>query len=162
MSMGAYEEALADPHALRCKFCGEPGLYWAQRETADRTLWVLKDADTHQDHRCDEYKEAVSMKEGDIRKKLKARVEAYGGEIRAVAWLGRKHAPDVLALFQAGHDWFTGSEKDGTHVFVETKKPGKDATEAQAREHQRMRDAGCTVLVITTEEELNAWLPPRP
>jgi hypothetical protein len=100
------------------------------------------------------------VKEGSIREKLKARVEAYGGEIRAVAWLGRKNAPDVLALFQAGHDWFTGNAKDGTHVFVETKRPGKAATEAQAREHERMRDAGCVVLVISNEQELDAWLPP--
>ena len=100
------------------------------------------------------------IKEGNIRDKLKKRVEAYGGEIRAVSWLGRSNAPDVLCLFQAGHDWFTGNEMDGKHVFVETKRPGKDATEAQAREHERMRAAGCVVLVITNEQELDAWLPP--
>jgi len=101
------------------------------------------------------------VKEGDIREALKARVESYGGEIRAVSWLGRRHAPDVLCLFPSGHDWFTGSPHDGRHIFVETKRPKKDATEAQAREHARMREAGCTVHVITNLEELDAWLPPR-
>ncbi len=107
------------------------------------------------------------VKEGNIRDLLKARVEAYGGEIRAVSWLGRSHAPDVLALFPgdsacvAYANRFDGSGRNhrGMHTFIETKRPGKDATEAQAREHTRMRDAGCDVLVITNENELNRWLP---
>ncbi len=107
------------------------------------------------------------VRESLIRKKLKARVEAYGGEIRAVSWLGRKHAPDVLALFPpAAEDsspmTWGGSFRPvgGMHFFVETKRPGKDATAAQAREHERMRAALCVVLVITNEQELDAWLPP--
>ena len=88
------------------------------------------------------------MRERDIRKALKARVEAYGGEIRAVSWLGRRNAPDVLVLMP------------GAHIFIETKRPGKDATGAQAREHERLRAAACVVHVITTIEELDAWLPP--
>lgn len=94
------------------------------------------------------------MRERDIRKALKARVESYGGEIRAVSWLGRRNAPDVLCGFPCGPC------HGGVSVFVETKRPGKDATEAQAREHERMRSWGCIVLVITTIEELDAWLPP--
>lgn len=104
--------------------------------------------------------------EGDLRKKLKARVEAYGGEIRAVAWLGRRNAPDVLALFPAGSlfmekvfDW-QEEGAESAHPFVETKAPKKGPTDAQAREHERMRAAGCTVLVISTEAQLDEWLPP--
>lgn len=106
------------------------------------------------------------MKEFNIRDALKSRVEAYGGEIRAVAWLGRKHAPDVLCLFPS--DAFIErsvsgvyfNEPAGSHTFVETKRPGKSATEGQAREHVRMRAAGCKVLMITTLAELDEWLPP--
>lgn len=94
------------------------------------------------------------MKETHIRKALAKRVADYGGEIRAVSWIGRSHAPDVLALLP------TRSVNAYGHPFIETKRPGKDATEAQAREHIRMRAAGCVVLVITTLEELDAWLPP--
>lgn len=94
------------------------------------------------------------IKEGNIREALKARVIAYGGEIRAVSWLGRSNAPDVLALLPGT------SVTSYNHPFIETKRPGKGATEAQAREHERMRAAGCVVLVITTLEELDAWLPP--
>lgn len=99
-----------------------------------------------------------AAKEGDIRKALKARVEAYGGEIRAVSWLGRHGAPDVLVLWPLPNRVF--SRVGGGHYWVETKRPGKDATAAQAREHDRLRAAGCEVLVITTVEELDAWLPP--
>lgn len=90
------------------------------------------------------------MRERDIRKALKARVEAYGGEIRAVSWLGRANAPDVLCLLP----------RSSAHVFVETKVPGGVPTPAQAREHERMRAAGCIVNVFSTIEELDAWLPP--
>jgi hypothetical protein len=94
------------------------------------------------------------MRERDVRKALKARIESYGGEIRAVSWLGRANAPDVLAGFP------TNFGRPKHHVFVEAKRPGKDATEAQAREHERMRSWDCEVKVITTIEELDAWLPP--
>ena len=99
--------------------------------------------------------------EGKLREKLKKRVEAYGGEIRAVAWLGRSFAPDVLCLFApVGTEWHEPNARPGTHTFVETKAPKKGPTENQAREHERMRAAGCVVLVISTEEQLDTWLPP--
>lgn len=90
------------------------------------------------------------MKEHDIRVALKKRVESLGGEVRAVSWLGRRNAPDVLCLFPNNHP-----------VWVETKAPGGKPTEAQAREHARLQDAWCNVLVITTLEDLDYWLPPR-
>lgn len=90
-------------------------------------------------------------KESDIRKALDERVKAYGGETRAAAWLGRKHCPDVFVMFP-GEEPYT--------VWVETKMPMKKATAGQAREHARMHAAGCIVLVITTIEELDKWLPP--
>jgi len=95
--------------------------------------------------------------EGDLRKKLKARVEAYGGEIRAVSWLGRRNAPDVLVLWG---DMVWRDDLHNTHPFVETKAPGGKPSAAQAREHERMRAAGCEVLVISTEAQLNEWLSP--
>lgn len=87
--------------------------------------------------------------EGKLRAKLKARVEDYGGEIRAVSWLGRRFAPDVLVILPG--KW---------HAFVETKAPGGKPTPGQLREHQFMRSAGILVDVISTEAELDAFLPP--
>lgn len=94
--------------------------------------------------------------EGNLRKKLKARVQAYGGEVRAVAWIGRRSAPDVLCLFPQG----TARGFFPYTMFVETKAPKKGPTKAQAREHETMRKAGCCVHVISTEAQLDAWLPP--
>lgn len=99
-----------------------------------------------------------TVAERNIRKALKARVEAYGGEIRAVSWLGRKHAPDVLVL-QPSHPFY-GCK--GSHTFIEAKAPGGKPSAGQLREHKRMRAAGCTVLVISTLDQLDAWLPPVP
>jgi hypothetical protein len=93
--------------------------------------------------------------EGKLRDKLKARVKAYGGEVRAVKWIGRSNAPDVLCLFpkrSLGQEW--------GHPFVETKGVEPDAREAQLREHERMRAAGCEVVLCRNEQELDAWLPP--
>jgi hypothetical protein len=101
------------------------------------------------------------MAERDIRKALKERVEAYGGEIRAVSWLGRRNAPDVLCLFKQATMKYSVYRASGGHPFVETKAPGGEPTAAQAREHERMRDAGCVVLVISTIEQLDRWMPPR-
>ena len=89
--------------------------------------------------------------EGKIRKYLKDRVESYGWEIRAVVWLGRRNAPDVMCLMGIGRG----------HPFVETKAPDGEPTDAQAREHVRMRASGCEVLVLSTTEQIDAWLPPR-
>lgn len=88
--------------------------------------------------------------ERDIRKYLKKRVEQYGGEVRAVTWLGRAHAPDVLCLFPRKH----------THLWVETKAPGGKPRPGQLREHRRMIESGMTVLVISTFDAVDAWLPP--
>ena len=102
------------------------------------------------------------MLERDIRKLLKDRVEKYGGEIRAVAWLGRRHAPDVLVLLPGT----PGTKSTGwnpvgmCHPFIETKAPGGVPRDGQLREHERMRAAGCDVLVISTREQLDKWLPP--
>lgn len=105
------------------------------------------------------------MPERDIRRELKKRVESYGGEVRAVAWLGRRNAPDVLALFPEGSlfEQFYGPLVEENpaeyHPFIEAKAPGGMPTLAQHREHARMRSAGCLVMVISTFEQLDEWLP---
>jgi hypothetical protein len=93
--------------------------------------------------------------ESKLRKLLKARVEAYGGEVRALSWIGRRNAPDVLCLMP----YAEGIRDRSYHIFVETKGT-KKVSEAQTREHKAMRDAGCQVIVILTEAELDKWLPP--
>ena len=101
-------------------------------------------------------------RERNIRDALDERVKQYGGVTRAVAWLGRTGAPDVLCLFpQEGQTWFEPNARPGTNTWVETKM-GRDGklSVAQKTEHATLRAAGCKVLVIATLEQLDAWLPP--
>lgn len=56
---------------------------------------------------------------------------------RKVKWIGRRNAPDKLY-----------SRKDTGPFFVEFKKTGEKPNVTQAREIQRMRDAGITVHTI--------------
>lgn len=64
---------------------------------------------------------------------LKRRVKQLGGEVRKVKWIGRSHAPDRLVLLP------------DAHFFIELKRPGQRPSEAQRREHTRMRAAGMIV-----------------
>jgi hypothetical protein len=103
--------------------------------------------------------------ERDIRKELKERVQSHFGEVRALVWFGRRNAPDVFCLLPAGMPSYCDGEwvYDGVpqHPLVETKAPDGKPTEAQAREHKRLRAAGCDVRVISTFEQLDNWLPRR-
>ena len=100
-------------------------------------------------------------RERNIRDALDERVKQYGGVTRAVAWLGRTGAPDVLCLFPFGSKF--DHMKDGTGnlaIWVETKKSDGHLSKAQKAEHEVLIGALNMVLVITTLEELDTWLPP--
>lgn len=73
------------------------------------------------------------------------KVQELGGEVRKLAWVGRRHAPDRLALFP------------GRHPLVELKRPGETPRQGQLREHERLRAAGFEVYVLATREEVDAW-----
>ncbi len=88
------------------------------------------------------------MRESAIRMYLRRRVQELGGEIRAMKWLGRDHAPDDFVMLPE------------RHLFVESKRPGETARAGQVREHERMRAAGCEVLVLDTIEKIDLALPP--
>ncbi len=76
------------------------------------------------------------MRESSVEDYLARVVKQFGGEVRKVAWVGRKNAPDRLVLLKGGH------------CLVELKAPGKKATAAQLREHVRLRKSGFEVYVI--------------
>lgn len=71
--------------------------------------------------------------------------KANGFFVRKVQWIGRRSAPDKLY-----------SRADTGPFFVEWKRPGKDVKGTQAREAQRMRDAGITVHAINNWSEARA------
>lgn len=87
------------------------------------------------------------MRESHVRDALHQRIAALGGEHRAAKWIGRDHCPDDFILLA------------GRHIWVEAKRPLKAAREGQAREHERMRAAGCEVLVINTLEQIDLHFP---
>lgn len=94
-------------------------------------------------------------REHDIRKALDKRVAEYDGVTRAVAWLGRAGAPDVIALFPSC------SPIGPWAVFIETKMTGGVLSVHQKTEHEILRIAGCEVRVIATMAQLDEWLKPR-
>jgi hypothetical protein len=87
------------------------------------------------------------VRESDVHKALVKRIETLGGEVRRVSWQGRRAAPDVFVLLTKRSTW------------IEEKRPGEEPTDAQLREHARMRRAGCTVLVISTLAEIDYHFP---
>lgn len=92
------------------------------------------------------------MKESEIERYLVEQVKRRGGEVRKVAWIGRRGAPDrlmMVPLLSLRH----GLQ---TTVWVELKAPGEKAKPHQAREHERMRKMGQRVEVIDSIEGVDA------
>ena len=92
------------------------------------------------------------MRERDIEKHLVQRVKALGGEVRKVAWIGRRGAPDRLVMLP--NAWHGAT----TCVWVELKAPGVKAPSYQLREHARMRAMGQRVVVIDSIEGVEELL----
>lgn len=87
------------------------------------------------------------MRERDIEHALVKRITERGGEVRKVGWIGRAHAPDRLILLP------------NQHYFVELKAPGVKPSDGQLREHRRMRNSGCSVIVIDSLEAIEDYFP---
>lgn len=86
------------------------------------------------------------LKERQIESYLIRRVILLGGEVRKLKYIGRRSATDRLILLP------------GRHIFVELKKPTFKASACQAREHRKLRWAGCEVHLIDTLEKINYLL----
>ena len=91
------------------------------------------------------------MRESKVEEHLVKRVKALGGEVRKVGWIGRANAPDRLVLLP--DRWRPC--RAPWHPLIELKRPTKGATKAQAREHERLRAAGFTVLVLNSIEAID-------
>ncbi|GAA5564801.1 VRR-NUC domain-containing protein [Acinetobacter seifertii] len=86
------------------------------------------------------------MRESVIEKRLVQCVEALGGEVRKVKWIGRNSAPDRIVMLPSNTFW------------AELKAPNQKPTAAQAREHERMRKMGQRVEVIDSLERIEELL----
>lgn len=76
-----------------------------------------------------------------------AEAEKRGWLCRKFAYIGRRNGPDRLFA------------KGGRVVFIEFKQPGKEPRPGQAREHDRLRDAGVETHVIDSVRDGLALLP---
>jgi len=76
------------------------------------------------------------MRERDIERTLVGAIQALGGEVRKVQWIGRRGAPDRVVML------------GGRTIWVELKRPGEEPSSWQEREHGRMQAMGQRVLVI--------------
>lgn len=79
--------------------------------------------------------------EGKVVAAIKKAAKKQGGDTRKVEWSGRRGAPDLLILLP------------GKHFFVEAKAPGEKPRPEQLREHERLRAAGFSVYVVSSEAE---------
>ena len=90
------------------------------------------------------------MRESTVEKYFVKRVKEEGGEVRKIRFLDRNGAPDRLALFPYGENY-----------WVELKAPGKKAELHQLREHKRLRKKGQRVLVIDRIALVNRFFHDR-
>lgn len=89
-----------------------------------------------------------NIKENKIEQYLIDRVKEMGGETRKVKWIGRRFAPDRLAMFT-----------DYWPVYPELKRPkGGRLSTGQIREHERMRACGLDVRVANTKATVDYML----
>ena len=81
------------------------------------------------------------MRESKIEAHLKRLVEAQGGEIRKMKWVGRSHAQDRFVALNGA--W-----------LVELKRPGGVERPGQVRERARLTKQGVRCRVVSSLEEV--------
>jgi len=86
------------------------------------------------------------VREADIEAHLVKRVKEAGGIAYKFTSPQRRSVPDRLVLMPGGQVW-----------FAELKAPGAKPTEAQAREHERLRSMGFTVEVVDDKGLIDIW-----
>lgn len=87
------------------------------------------------------------MRESLIEAYFVAQVKKLGGEVRKVKWIGRRGAPDRVAMLPRART-----------IWPEFKATGVPPEEHQVREHKRMRKMGQRVEVIDSFERVDEVL----
>lgn len=86
------------------------------------------------------------MREKTIEEALVKRVKALGGMAEKFTSPSKRSVPDRIVTLPGGRI-----------IFVELKAPGKKPTMRQELDHQRRRNLGCDVRVISTIEAANVF-----
>lgn len=94
--------------------------------------------------------------ENSIERKFRDAVKARGCWVRKLITPGYKHACDRIVI------WPATTNLRALIELVEIKRPGEEPRPGQKREHMRLRQSGVKVYVISTEEELAAYMKAHP
>jgi hypothetical protein len=99
------------------------------------------------------------MRESTVEKHLCDKVAKAGGATRKFSSAYRKNNPDQIVIWPRMYKVKgLGPQVSAAIHFVETKAPGKKPRSGQVREHQRLRDLGCDVLVLDTKELIDQYV----
>lgn len=110
------------------------------------------------------------MSEKTVQLQLRRAIEALGGEVRKMAWEGRRNAPDYMVLLppliHLADPWLPWVVPRVRILFTENKTEGaafpRNAHErAQEREHRVLRFYGQHVFIIDGKQSIEAlvkWL----
>lgn len=90
------------------------------------------------------------MRESEVEKHLVKRVKERGGVPYKFVSPARKGVPDRLCALPGG-----------AIIFCELKAPGQEPRPDQSREHQRLRDLGCKVLVLDSKQQVDHYFDPN-
>lgn len=99
--------------------------------------------------------------EGKIEDYFVAQCEAHGALVRKLAYIGRRGAPDRMAVWPAVQDPVDCCARETPVDFIELKALGKKPDAHQEREHKRLRDLGCNVFVIDSKEAVDNYIAMR-
>lgn len=99
--------------------------------------------------------------EGKVEDYLVAQCEKHGALVRKLAYIGRRGAPDRMAIWPAVQDPVDCCARETPVDFVELKAPGKKPDAHQEREHKRLRDLDCNVFVIDSKETVDKYIAMR-
>ena len=87
------------------------------------------------------------MLEKTVEKYLKMRVESKGGITWKISFIGRRGCPDRLVILNR-EVW-----------LIELKRPSRGRLSAlQSKTIGMMREMGMNVIVLSSKEEVDAWL----
>lgn len=93
------------------------------------------------------------MKEADIEAYLIEQCMKRGVYVRKLQWISHRNAPDRFLAHGGKLCWVELKHPATGHLF-----PQDFRERAQAREHARMRAAGCDVRVIFTKAQVDALI----
>jgi hypothetical protein len=101
--------------------------------------------------------------EREVERALVRGVKSLGGEVRKLAWVGRRGAPDRL-VFLPSASGVAGVSKNKQTVepwrvwFVELKTRHGKLSRLQQIEIRRLRQMGLDVVVLAGHDDVENWL----